>query len=67
MGHVIEDIKVGLRNFQQWKVSFTKREGNQVAHLLAKFAVKNGVDIVWSESPDCIRETVLLEQFALAQ
>jgi hypothetical protein len=65
MGHVIADIKVGLRIFQQWQMSFVKREENQAARLLAKFAVKNGVDKVWSESPD--GETVLLEQFALAQ
>jgi hypothetical protein len=48
-------------------MSFVNREGNQAAHFLSKFAVKNGVDIVWSESPDCIRETILLEQLALTQ
>jgi ribonuclease HI len=67
MGHVVEDIKIGLWNFTQRKMSFIKREGNQVAHLLAKFAIKNGVYIVRSESPYCICEIVLLEQFALAQ
>jgi hypothetical protein len=35
------------------------QEGNQVAHLHAKFAIKNGVDIVWSESLYCIHETIL--------
>ena len=67
IGHVVEDIKTGLWHFLQRKMSFVKRDGNQVTYLLAKFAVKNGVDIVWSESLDCIHETVLLEQFALTQ
>jgi hypothetical protein len=63
----VEDIKSELRWFTQWKMSFVNREGNQAAHILSKFAVKNGVDIVWSESSDCIRETILLEQLALTQ
>ncbi|XP_059456501.1 uncharacterized protein LOC132186539 [Corylus avellana] len=41
MGHIIEDIKLELRVFQQWKLTFTRREGNQVAHLLAKYAVEH--------------------------
>ena len=39
MGHIITDIKLELWTFQQWQLTFTRREGNQVAHLLAKHAV----------------------------
>ena len=67
LDHVVEDIKAELRCFNQWKMSFVNRGGNKATHSLAKFAVKNGVDIVWSESPDCIRETILLEQLAITQ
>jgi ribonuclease HI len=52
LGHVVEDIKAELCWFNQRKMSFVNRGGNQAAHGLANFAVKNGVDIVWSESPD---------------
>jgi hypothetical protein len=41
IGHIVEDIKLELRAFQQWQLTFTRREGNQVAHLLAKYAVEH--------------------------
>jgi ribonuclease HI len=39
LGHVIEDIKVELKSLAHWKMTFVKREGNQVAHNLAKYVV----------------------------
>jgi ribonuclease HI len=46
MGHVIEDIKVELKTLAHWKLTLTlvKREGNQVAHNLAKYAVMNCIN-----------------------
>lgn len=39
MGHVMEDLKVEVQSILQWKMSFIKREGNNVAHVLAKYMV----------------------------
>jgi hypothetical protein len=49
-------------------MSFIKREGNNTAPVLAKFATKNDIEKVWVHPPECIHELLLLllEQFALA-
>jgi hypothetical protein len=50
----------------QWKIDFVRRESNSAAHSLAKLAVRNDVERTSKEElPDCIRDTVLLEQAAL--
>jgi ribonuclease HI len=36
MGHVIEDIKGELRDFENTLISFVKRDENRVAHVLGK-------------------------------
>jgi hypothetical protein len=62
MGHVSKDIKVEIQTFYRWQLSFVGWEGNKVAHLLAKYAVKFGVNQLWhSTPPDCIRDALLLE------
>jgi ribonuclease HI len=66
MGNVIEDIKEELRIVSHWKVSFVRKEGNKVAHALAKTALNCNLDQEWVEPPDCIQDLVLLEQLALA-
>ncbi|XP_042939386.1 uncharacterized protein LOC122274411 [Carya illinoinensis] len=38
-GHIVEDVKVVLRERRAWKVQFTRREGNGVANSLAKKAL----------------------------
>jgi hypothetical protein len=45
-------------------MSFVKREGG-CAPYFYRYALKHGVDEVWREPPDFIRDTILLEQFAL--
>ncbi|XP_059451219.1 uncharacterized protein LOC132182025 [Corylus avellana] len=66
MGHIIEDIKLELRVFQRWQFTFTRREGNHVAHVLAKYAVARAHESCWKDiPPDCIRDAVLLEQASL--
>lgn len=35
-GELIEDAKVQLRSKPGWKIYFTPREGNEVAHTLAR-------------------------------
>jgi hypothetical protein len=44
---MVEDIKVELQAFHQWPISFVKREGNNVAHLLAKHVVAHVETISW--------------------
>ena len=66
MGHVIADIKMEIQEFEGWEITFVKREGNQVPHLLAKPTVQHVHNTTWREAPlDCICETLLLEKFAL--
>lgn len=66
IGMVMEDLRQVLQTLVTWKISCIKREGNNSAHVLAKFATKNDLEKVWVHPPDCIREQLLLELFALA-
>jgi ribonuclease HI len=67
IGQVIADIKLAIQVFEDWKVSFIRREDNQVANSLAKFAVKFDMNNTrGGMPPDCISEMLLLEHFALA-
>jgi hypothetical protein len=53
LGHVIEDIKVELKS----QIS---------GHNLAKYAVMNCISNDWRDTlPACIRNMLVLEQFAL--
>jgi ribonuclease HI len=65
MGNVIEDIKEELRTVPHWKVSFVRREGNKIAHVLAKTALNCNLDQEWVEPPECIQDLLLLEHLAL--
>jgi ribonuclease HI len=66
LGMVLEDLRQELQTLVSWKISYIKRERNNAAHVLAKFAIKNDLEKVWVHPPDCIREQFLLELFALA-
>ena len=49
IGHVVGDIR-HLAGALEWtSVSCTKRNGNQVAHELARYAQKVNVDLFWME------------------
>jgi hypothetical protein len=61
-GYVIQDANSILGSCQIWSVSHTYREGNGVAHNLAKLALSLGQDVLWTENfPDCILDLVLAE------
>jgi ribonuclease HI len=66
MGNVIEDIKEELCIVPHWKVSFVRRDGNKVAHVLAKYALNCDLDQEWVKPSDCIQDLLLLEHLALA-
>ena len=49
IGHVVGDIR-HLAGALEWtSVSYTKRNGNRVAHELARYAQKVNVDLFWME------------------
>jgi hypothetical protein len=49
-GPVLNDIKLLLQNFNDWKVSHVLREANAAAHRLAKLALSSGVEQTWYEN-----------------
>jgi hypothetical protein len=65
-GHMIADIREGLREFQCWEIKYVRRTANNIAHVLARAAVQQGVEGIWTEiPPDCIVELLVAEQLAL--
>jgi hypothetical protein len=66
-GQIVEDIKLVLQSLRKWKVSHTKRDGNNAVHALAKEASRTVTDNTWIEEvPNCISNIVILEQSALS-
>jgi hypothetical protein len=61
-GNVILETKEMLKDFHFWKVNLVKREGNNAAHLLARFATNQELNQVWVDSfPSCISRTICNE------
>jgi hypothetical protein len=57
LGLVIEDIRKELNSLAMWKMTFIRREGNHVAHQLAKYVVLSGNSNSWcATAPACICE-----------
>jgi hypothetical protein len=42
-----------------------RRDGNKVAHVLAKYALNCDLDQEWVKPSDCIQDLLLLEHLAL--
>jgi ribonuclease HI len=56
---IVPDTRLLLLSFPQWQVRFVRRTGNEVAHQLARMAVKHKVSHVWVESiPGFISDAV---------
>lgn len=49
-GLIIDDMKLLLRSFQEYKVNYVQCEANEVAHKLAKLALSVGEDKLWREA-----------------
>ena len=65
MGHVIDDIKKEIQEFENKLITFVKRDDNWVAHLLVKYAAKVVLNNIYHVTPlDCICDMLLLKQFA---
>jgi hypothetical protein len=62
VGHLIDDIRAALQPFTSWTMAYVRREGNQPAHLLARMATTNEVDMERScDFPDVLREKCALD------
>lgn len=65
-GQIVDDVRLILQMLLSWMVSRVKREANTAAHCLPKFALNCTNERIWmEESPECIFNTVTLEQSAL--
>ncbi|XP_059446504.1 uncharacterized protein LOC132178058 [Corylus avellana] len=65
-GQLIADIRLILRAIPCWEMRFTHREGNKVAHLLAKLAKHDTMNKVWLYNPpDCTCDILQAEISAL--
>lgn len=55
---IVQDAKTMLNSFANWSIQHIKREGNVVAHNLAKDALNHDVDILELEVvPKCDKDT----------
>lgn len=58
LGFVLDDISMLARSFDFCSFSHVKREGNTLAHEIAKFNFNNVYELVWLEDfPDFAIET----------
>jgi ribonuclease HI len=66
-GPVLNDIKLLLQNFNEWKVLHVHRGANGAAHSLARLALSIGVDHTWFDNfPTLVQEIVSAEQVHLS-
>lgn len=62
-GQMVEDLKRMLLSCLQWSLVFIHREGNVVAHSLAKTALHNEGDFCWTEEgPQEIYQLIVNEK-----
>ena len=45
IGHLVEDIKIKLRDFAQWAIQGVRRMVNRAAHFVAWLAVRERLGI----------------------
>lgn len=63
-GQIIEDTRVKLQSFSYMGAQPVSKEANNVAHCLAKAAVSQMLDNVWTEEcTPLIQDCVLVEQY----
>ena len=59
-------FKSMLLHFSCWEMGYVRGVENKVAHVLAHLALNNNLDRVCQyDPPECIREILDVEQFAL--
>lgn len=61
-GHLIQDVKRLLDSFDFLSFTHVRRQGNNVAHALARWAIKEPNLIVWMEDvPPNIRQFLMAD------
>ena len=66
IGLLLEDVRMLSLSFQKLLYSHTKREGNSVAHNLARYANSIPDFLVWMEDiPPCIQSFVQIDLASL--
>ena len=58
LGHVVGDIRHLMGALEWISVSCTKRNGNMVAHVLARYAQHVNSDLFWMEVPSVAFDSV---------
>jgi len=54
-GHIVDDIKLELRQLRSWRIDHVKRDANTTTHTIAKKAILYVIDRVWvTEIPNYI-------------
>jgi hypothetical protein len=48
-GHIVDDIKLELRQLRSWRIDHVKRDANTTTHTIAKKAILYVIDRVWVE------------------
>lgn len=46
-GNLVEDIKLRIKQLPGWAIRFIHKEGNQVAHYLAKYGLLLRKECIW--------------------
>lgn len=62
IGHLVMDIKTLLQGFAQWQIQAVGRAANNVAHTVARLAIREKLSRTWRDAyPECIHEIVITE------
>ena len=62
-GNVTEAIRAQIRSHPRWSFTYSNREANRVAHVLARWAIQQNRDARWSfEAPTCVQELIVSEK-----
>lgn len=65
-GQIIQDVKGLLSSNEAWTLSYSPRESNKAAHMLAKKALSDNAEVVWIEDiPSFIHQCILFEKYCM--
>ena len=63
------ETKTWLKTFAMWRVSHVRRNGNNIAHLLAKgsLSISDDFNVTMEDIPQCISPLVQLNEVRVSQ
>ncbi|CAL8160745.1 unnamed protein product [Prunus armeniaca] len=65
-GHLIDDIKRSMQQFEDVIISFSPRGGNQVAHFLARNALNCNTMVTWIEQVPLWLESIVNDDMVVS-